>query len=223
MGRHIIGRDSRIFGGLSMVAGYPVLIVVSEEDGRLTELYLELEYRLMVQRVSRTMDLLNEVYRTTRETLRYNYAATRRIKREFSPKGAEVEVPLSLYVDRRVGVCWQQGLLAAYLIERLIDGRYIEGKVSTDRNTKPSWFRRTWSGHQWCRYTAPDGTVYILDPAQGFCGKLADVPRGWGFWRDYFRPEDPRPPIKDPLIIIDGLDWFVAVAVVVWSYWYCFL
>lgn len=229
LGRHIIGRDTRILGGVSMVAGHPVLIVVSEEDSHLPAVYRELEERLAGRNVRRIPELLAEVHALVREKLRYTCDLNKRIRQEKSPNGKEIKIPLAFYVARGEGVCWQQGLLAAYLIEKLIDEGCIGGTVSTDRNMKRDVLKE-WAdfstgefvGHQWARYTAPDGTVYIEDPAQDYCGRLQDVPRKkLGFWRDYFRPEDqiPMPPPKAPSLF-DELDFLVAagiVAALVWT------
>ncbi len=228
-GRHIIGRNSRVLGGISMVAGHPILIVVSEEDTHLPAVYLELTERLASRNVRRIPDLLADVHALVREKLRYVRDLNKTVRREKSPGGAEVKLPLAFYVARGEGVCWQQGLLAAYLVEKLIDDDVIGGSVSTDRNMKRDVLKE-WAdfstgeyvGHQWTRYTAPDGTVYVVDPAQDYCGRLVDVPRDRrGFWRDYFRPEDPIPaPSPKVPSFFDELDMLVAagiVAALVWN------
>lgn len=117
-GRHIIGRDSRILGGISMVAGHPILIVVSEEDTHLPVVYRELEERLARREVRRIPDLLAEVHAIVREKMKYVRGLNKQVRHEKSIHGKEVKLPLAFYVARGEGVCWQQGLLAAYLIDR---------------------------------------------------------------------------------------------------------
>lgn len=227
-GRHIIGRNSRILGGISMVAGHPILIVVSEEDTHLPVVYSELTARLADRNVRTIPGLLAEVHALVRERLTYVRDLNKQIRREKSRGGQEVKLPLAYYVSIRKGVCWQQGLLAAYLIEKLIDDGVVGGSVSTDRNKKRDVLREwadfstdEWVGHQWARYTAPDGTAYIVDPAQDYCGRLVDVDRKKrGHWRDYFRPEDPIPaPPPKPPSFFDELDFLVAAGIVAAVAW----
>lgn len=213
-----------------MVAGHPIIIVVSETDAELPRVWDELKSRVAGRNVKRLSDLFAEVSRVVEESIPYDYARTKRIRHRESPNGAEVKIPLAMYVSEKAGVCWQQGLLAAYLIEKLIDGGYIAGTVSTDRNMKRDRFGewvefaiRGYVGHQWARYTAPDGTIYVIDVAQHYCGRLADVPQDKrGFWRDYFRPEDkpPRPPAPP---LHDEIDCALAAGGLLWLAWHFLL
>ncbi len=229
MGRHVIGRDSRIVGGISMVAGYPILIVVEEEDGVLPRIYEEMAERIARGNVRRLDALLAEVRSTVAQAIPYNYKAIKQICLRESPDGKERVLQLSLFVVERTGTCWHQGLMAAYLIEKLIEEGYIHGTVSTDRNMKRDrlneWVEyavRGYVGHQWARYTTRNGVVYIVDEAQGYCGKLVDVPLDKpGFWRDYFRPDDlirARRILPPPLF--DPLDRALIAAFVAWLIWH---
>jgi hypothetical protein len=69
-------------------------------------------------------------------------------------------------------------LTCGVIIEMLIKEGSVEGKVSVDRKT----FKR--GGHAWCRYKGPDGTVFIIDVAQRYCGKLSSA----SIIRAYSRP-----------------------------------
>lgn len=242
LNRHIIGRDSRILGGISMVAGYPICIVVSEEDWHLPAVYVELETRLADKGIRRIPDLLAEVHALVREKLRYVDGLNKQIRREKDVTGRPVKLPLAFYVDRGEGVCWQQGLLAAYLIEKLIDNGCVGGSISTDRNMKrdvlAEWTERKDDlvGHQWARYADPNGIVYIIDPAQNYCGPLSNVTTVRGLWRHYFRPEDvlapvpippvvqpPTPPAPEPKPtprpLLDPLDYTLIAAGLLWFLW----
>lgn len=231
MGRHIIGRDSRILGGVSFTAGHPEIIVVSETDAGLPRAYTRLERMLAERSVTTAEEVLRAVYELVRELLPYDRARVKALIARYRPNGrGEVKLPLAIYLRERAGVCRHQALLAGYLIEKLIEDGCIRGTVSTDRNRKRDPFdewreyaRHGYVGHQWCRYTSPDGTVYILDAAQDYCGRLADVPRRRdGFWRDYFRPEDAPapPPARFPWIVLDPLDALVAVGGIVALVWH---
>lgn len=232
LNRHIIGRDSRILGGISVVAHHPICIVVSEEDWHLPAVYEELQKRVDAKRIRRVPELLAEVHALVREKLRYVKGLNKAIVREKAVSGRPVKLPLAFYVSRGEGVCWQQGLLAAYLIEKLIDDGCIGGTISTDRNMKRD-ARMEWSdaksdlvGHQWARYTAANGTVYVIDPAQDYCGPLANAPTTRGRWRHYFRPDDAPANVPTPspatawVPRIDPLDVAVLVAGLGWLAWH---
>ena len=95
------------------------------------------------------------------------------------------KVTLNNFIEVGGGVCRHQGLLVAYVLERLQnEGELMsEDKVSIDRNGVPG------SGaHGWARFTSSDGTVYIVDPAQQFVGTLEEAQRTYRW--PYDRPED---------------------------------
>lgn len=133
-------------------------------------------------------ELLTETERTF-ETIRkevagilkYDLKATRAIA---TPSQ---EVPLGDYIKAGVGICRTQGVLSAYVIERLIDEGKLEGHVSVDRNQIE--VDDTTSGHAWARFTDKTGQVYIIDPAQRFAGTLEKANNNPDKW-DYRRTED---------------------------------
>lgn len=120
------------------------------------------------------------MFKYVEETLRYDKAATDALARDSQ------KISLDVYMSKGVGVCRTQAVLCAYLVERLVDEGKIEGKVSIDRNMDRSV---DGGGHAWARFTAPDGTVYIMDPAQHFVGTLEKAQKNGKRW-DYRRTED---------------------------------
>lgn len=115
-----------------------------------------------------------------KKTLRYDLKATNAIAADSQ------KVALNKYIQKGVGVCRTQGVLSAYLVERMIGENRLEGTVSVDRNTRKT-LDGIAGGHTWARYRDTEGTVYIIDPAQGFVGCLEDATdKNW----DYRRTED---------------------------------
>ncbi len=101
------------------------------------------------------------------------------------------KIELTAYIKEGVGVCRHQALLAAYLVERLVrDGHSVlaGGRVSIDRNVKREVDGKGY-GHAWARYMAPNGEVFIIDPAQKFVGTLAESVKDQKTW-DYRRTTD---------------------------------
>ena len=85
-------------------------------------------------------------------------------------------------IRAQVGVCEHMTLVAAYVMERLIDEGYLRGKVSVDRNYIPE--RK--ASHTWVRYTSKGGKVFILDIAKGVSGSMTEA-MAKNKW-DYRRP-----------------------------------
>jgi ribosomal protein S8 len=68
-------------------------------------------------------------------------------------------------VKNRSGVCLHYSLLTALLLEKLCEYGYISGEIKViiipgDR-----------SSHAYTELKYENGNEYVIDPAQGFCGK----------------------------------------------------
>lgn len=198
-GRDVIKRDSKINKGVYIVPGIQEAIVVDdmpkatnetnwrpkkrEYDKAYEHFKLKAKFRgVSVEHyVQQGQELatLTAAFESATEKLDYDKPMADAVSELYSDKKIDLEV----FLNEGKGVCRHQALLAAYYIERSIDGGFMKGSVSVDRNSIEGR-----GGHAWARYTASDGTVYILDPAQQFVGTLEDS-RSNGGW-NYSRPED---------------------------------
>lgn len=125
--------------------------------------------------LSTTM-LMRKVALRVANILRYNIDATERLSRpHYGQKGL---IDLSEYVEQGVGVCRHQALLAAHLIEELIETGYIDGSVGVERNEVIELN----GAHAWAVYRSRTAADVIVDPAQSFVGTRKEAKRQ-GRWR----------------------------------------
>lgn len=189
-GREIIGRDTKINGGVYMVADYfgqprGEACVVDE----MTQPPLQTCYQKLLTRaadyqkktgMATSQFLLNMTMDLVEEVMPYNAAFVDKVVATYTPG---TKISLGSYVDHHAGVCRHQALLAGYMLEKAIQEGYLRGRVSVDRNFIPGE-----GGHAWVRYTNAQGQIYILDAAQHFRGTLEEANR-LAHW-DYRRSED---------------------------------
>ncbi len=183
-GRHIIKRDSPIEGGVYLGGHEREAIVVdSVKYPLIGQVYDEVKALCFGKdyNSAHPVIVLGIVFNTVKVRLRYSEEETEKIIKE---RGAvdDRKISLGAFLDEQYGVCRQQALLTAFLLERFIKDGYLKGKVSVDRN---SW---ALGAHAWCRYTNTDGKVTILDAAQNFIGSL-EASLKHSKW-DYRREED---------------------------------
>jgi hypothetical protein len=79
---------------------------------------------------------------------------------------------LSVFVRRGFGVCRHQGLLAAYLLERLVDDGILQGHAGVERNELPD----AGGGHAWAIFHTSNESI-VVDPAMGFLGTKDEARR----------------------------------------------
>jgi len=181
-GRDIIGRDSRINGGVYVGGGTREAIVVDDK----TQTHLIDVYEKLLDRVERrTQDgvsfkkgILSDVFTIAREILPYN---AKRVDEIIGALKSDQKIALAVFIKEKAGVCRHQALLCAYLLEKLKQEGKVDGTVSVDRNFIPNR-----GGHAWVRYVNSAGNVFIIDPAQGFIGKIEEVAHNAWF---YERPK----------------------------------
>ena len=95
----------------------------------------------------------------------------------------DLNVSIGEYIEKGIGVCRHQGLLAAYIVEKMISDGKLAGKAKVERNT----IQEFGGSHAWATFEAEDGTEYVIDAAQNFVGKKQDarkIARAW----DYYLP-----------------------------------
>lgn len=197
-GRKVISRDSNINGGVYIVPGGQEAIVVDDSkkeplpgEKRSENNYdkaFDIFYQKLAEKKVRIEDVNKEgneskvaeaAFESALELLQYDKDFADEIRDEYKDQ----KINLDVFLSARKGVCRHQALLTAYYIERFIADGKMNGKISVDRNIIPDR-----GGHAWARYTAPNGVVYIMDPAQKFFGTLQES-RHLAEW-NYARPDD---------------------------------
>lgn len=178
--RHLIGRDTPINGGFSASMDEPDWVIVDDQrDLNLQQAYMELLRRLRERGWDFKQFALSEVFKYVQEKIPYD----KKIYAKISGDSIDERKPIPLTNYFQGGVCKHQALLAAYLLEKLVNAGALRGKVSFDSNR---FF--VFGGHAWVRYTNSVGTVFIIDPSQNYCDQLSpvDQDRRW----QYERPEE---------------------------------
>jgi catechol 2,3-dioxygenase-like lactoylglutathione lyase family enzyme len=185
--RLIIGRDTPINGGVYLGAGQREAIVVDDSKS----IYLDKIYRNFMAEtadIQKTLHfragILGFIYDKVREVLPADQVLAERLA---GPYQNDRKLSLDVFIGGKAGVCRHQALLTGYLLERLIKEGYIGGKVSVDRNSIKGK-----GGHAWVRYVDENGLVSIVDPTQGYIGKLFAVDPSQRWF--YKRPEDLQTP-----------------------------
>ena len=185
-GRHIIGRDTQINGGVYVGSGKREAIVVDDKKypEELDGVYNQLITRIQAAGSEYKDSILGDVYSLVQEVLPFNETGVLTLVQSVtsSAKGNDTKVPLNEFIKSKVGVCRHEALLVGYLLERLKKNGIISPKnISIDRNFIPHR-----GGHAWVRYENSEGKIGIIDPAQNFIGSLEDANKlaGW----DYNRP-----------------------------------
>ena len=183
-GRHVIHRDSPIDGGVYLGQGKREAIVVdsSYPNSKLKELFKTAENKAKENGVIKKDIILQSVYETVKEAIPIqDMDAVNKILKKYGVE-KDGKIALDVFLDEGVGVCRQDALACAAVLENFKKRSIVRGKVSVDRN---STFL---GGHAWTRYTNSIGELYILDVAQGFCGRLEDASKE-NRWA-YERPTD---------------------------------
>jgi len=191
-GRPVIHRDSLINGGVYLIGGLDEAAVVDDktDGGVLAYEYEKFASGLELKDIAKVRnEALGAAWRFTQKEIPYSWQAVHDLNASLKVK-PDKKIALSCYIKDALGagkgggVCRHQALLAGYLLEKLAAQGYLRGKVSIDRNYIPGK-----GGHAWVRYDNSVGKIFIIDPAQNYCGSLDDAVKGVGSW-DYRRPEE---------------------------------
>ncbi|RME54805.1 hypothetical protein D6777_02620 [Candidatus Woesearchaeota archaeon] len=175
-GRPLIFRDSRINGGVYLGSNRREALVVDfDKDSYLSSLYEQAKEKCFMGRKFVKQLVLPTVYSLVQnsmpERLPHGFL-------KYSQFKDDVKVYLGFFIKNGKGCCRHRALATAALLEKFADEGYIRGKASVDRNIIGK------DSHAWCRYTAHDGTVVILDTQFDYLGPLNTKP-----W-DYMRKSD---------------------------------
>ena len=184
-GRLIIGRDTRINGGVYLGGSAREAIVVDDQKdeslGRIYQALLERRRKAEQEQGKTFKDgILDEVWALVNTVMPFDKNRVEEVTSSLAQPDSKIA--LSRFIGG--GVCRHQALLTGYLLERLSNEGLVGGKVSVDRNYVPGK-----GGHAWVRYTNSIGAVYILDSAQKYIGALNDMDPTKERWF-YERPED---------------------------------
>ncbi len=221
-GRHVIGRDRRIVGGVYLGTYAREAIVVSERDGILLRRYQELRGRIRrLPWKSSELSIVEVVHGYVRELLPGGEAKTNAIIRaSVSAGNDDQKIDLTVFIIGSAGVCRHRALLGAYFLEKLIDDRALVGSCSVDRNEMDE------GGHAWARFVSKKtNLILISDAGLNECGDIFEISQHWA----YLRPGDVRPiPSKKvlghekaiSLPLIDDIDRTVGAAALLWALWH---
>lgn len=200
LGRDVISRDSGINGGVYIVPGIQEAIVVDDANSQTSrsegwsptnQMYEQANNDFLRRargkgvsiehtvKQGQEEEVLEAALESAMEKLKYSLQTSKEMESQFSDK----KINLDILLDEGKGVCRHQALLVGYYLERAINGGFMKGNVSVDRN-----YIKNKGGHAWTRFTSSEGKVYIIDPAQEFVGTLDDAKKT-ASW-DYRRPED---------------------------------
>jgi hypothetical protein len=172
----ILGRASKsVDGGVYMGGSAREAIVVDGKSQAMKQVYkgLGIELRRSFER-NETLSLratLLKVMNRVQEVMPYDGRKTEDISREHH---GDKLVGLSTYLKERAGVCRHQALLAAYILENLINDGHMLGAVGVERNTVEDMG----GTHAWAVYETGNnsaGEVMVIDPAQSFVGTKAQA------------------------------------------------
>lgn len=197
-GRRIIDRDTGDPEGMVDIrsSGNSEAIVV-DSKGESAPAYQKLMYELEAEirtGLESGEELTNElvlkaVYEAVRSSMKYDLSYVNefanKLRSERGTGGRKVN--LGYYITNGKGVCRHMALACSWLGARAQGYGWIQGgKLTAEVNQRAS----DNAAHEWARYTADDGTVYILDPAQNYFGTLEESLRqriaGQNRW-EYFR------------------------------------
>lgn len=182
----VIGRDSPtvrrgVYGTLTPKSEFVIVNDNSPQIMRLEEsLIASLREDEHVRRTERS--ILDAVRVITERTMRYDLEEVGRMSEPYYESSGLIA--LSDYIDRGVGVCRQQALLAAVLIEGVIEAGYLEGSAHVERNRRIE----ARGAHAWTVFSGK-GEDIIVDPAQHFVGtreEAAAIGR-WPYYVDVSR------------------------------------
>ncbi len=173
-GRRIIGRDTPINKGISIGDSSREMIVVDDEKfPKLKKIYGDLFEKRKQELIGNrerektgTAEILDTVYRHVLDVMPYSTEIAEEIRKQVIDR----KISLTVFVDKKGGQCRHQVLLAGYLIEKMISEGLLDGKVAVNRN-----FIKIIGGHTWVKFTDENKQVYIVDPAQKFCGTLEEA------------------------------------------------
>lgn len=190
----IIGRHSpRLTDGVYTGGSAREAIVVDGTDEALEAVYRDLKRTLAGGRIGALLSkrrnrdenaaqtkVFETVMRTVQQHMPYDGEKTDQISAQY--KNDQL-VSLGEFVRAKAGVCRHQGLLAGYLLERLVADGKLHGRARVERNTIEEYG----GSHGWATFVTADGRDMVVDAAQSFVGTKKQARQQAGRW-DYYLP-----------------------------------
>lgn len=160
-GFHIIGRDTKVNGGISLGGSEREAIYVNDKENPILIMFFRDFYLKAFELENPSEEaILKAAYSHVLENIEYNLKANLR--------GKDRLVSLSYFVKNKVGICRHMSLLICYLIEKyqeIAPNSNLKGKVRQSRNSISGK-----GGHAWAEYESESLETTILDPAQKYFG-----------------------------------------------------
>jgi hypothetical protein len=182
----IIGKNSpTVENGVYMGGSSREAIVVDGESETLQKSFQGLLEKIHYAKPPDLISVLKIIKMHVQQEMPYDGPKTEQISSKY--KG-DMLVGLSQYINQKAGVCRHQALFASYLTNRLIQEGILYGESHVQRNNVPDFG----GAHGWATFVAPDGTEYVIDPAQNFEGTKEEARRQTGKWQ-YYVPLEEQP------------------------------
>lgn len=164
-GRSIIGMSTPILGGVYLGAAPHEAIVVDEKYGELHNLYTKLLVDYLKGKAPKDgvvvgEDIVESIFGLVSSELALSQERFRAVQRD--EKLAEDEkVSLDLFVFHRVGLARHRVLLAAYLLEKLVEKGYLQGTWQIGREYDPHH-----PPEETLNFTSESGRTYFYSPRE---------------------------------------------------------
>ncbi|MDB5170127.1 MAG: hypothetical protein JWN82_523 [Candidatus Saccharibacteria bacterium] len=127
--------------------------------------------------------VLAAIHRAVSSSMEYDLPYVNEISEMMQKSGSDHrKINLAWYLDSKKGVCRQMALAAAWLGSEAAERGLLTGRMTAEVNQRV----HDNAAHEWARYTAANGEVFIIDPAQRYFGRLANLsyrPDRWEYFR----------------------------------------
>jgi len=163
-GRHIIGENTEIHGGVYLGATAHEALVVDEKYGSLKDIY----WNLLIGYVREEGDddaeldeekLVQQVVALVEKRLALHPdEGVNRMVHDGEPE-PDHKIALDVFVDRGIGAARHQILLAAYLLEKLQRKGLLEGRIYLD-----SHYSEKGDMPERLIYSTPERTLFVFTP-----------------------------------------------------------
>lgn len=190
MGRNLILPDTQVSGGIDVQASkggvihYAVTVAKLGQEGPAYKKLLAnteswaADWDPNYNTTSTMSDpaAVAAVYHAVESTVQYSVEGIERLAQAHAANGHTPVLDIEDVLEARTGVCLEMALASGKMLEMLqANGRIPGGTVSIHSNTVWNPKTEKYGGHQWVRFTAEDGDIYIIDVAQRVHGRLRDI------------------------------------------------
>lgn len=171
----------------SWVGGAESIVVdsqkYSKEFDKLRNTFNEVYAENLEDNLEGEAAVLKSIFDTVLKTLQYDLDFVDKLSANNTSDMKKIA--LNYYLDEGKGVCRHMALAAAWMGGELMRAGLLKGKMTAEGNQRLV----DNAAHAWARYTAEDGTVYIIDPAQQYLGRLEDSLKRHESW-EYFHQDE---------------------------------